>query len=45
MMHTHLQPGQAAPESTVLDINGQPIQLSSVWQNGPVLLSFLRHFG
>jgi peroxiredoxin len=44
-MKKHLQPGQPAPDATVLDINGQPVQLSSVWQNGPVLLSFLRHFG
>jgi len=44
-MHKHLQPGQPAPNATVLDINGQPFQLATLWQSGPVLLSFLRHFG
>lgn len=44
-MDKHLQVGQSAPDVTVLDIHGQPIQLASLWQNGPVLLSFLRHFG
>ena len=44
-MTQRLQPGDQAPDVRVLDAQGQPYQLSQVWQSGPVLLSFLRHFG
>lgn len=40
-----LTPGQPAPDLIVLDKAGAPYQLSKLWQDGPVLLSFLRHFG
>jgi peroxiredoxin len=37
--------GERAPDVTVLDANGQAITLSQAWSSGPVLLTFLRHFG
>jgi peroxiredoxin len=40
-----LKRGDRAPNVTVLDIQGQPFELKALWQDGPVLLSFLRHFG
>lgn len=44
-MARRLKPGDPAPNVTVLDVNGHPVQLQTLWQDGPVLLSFLRHFG
>lgn len=35
----------AAPDLTVLDTAGQPVQLSSLWAARPLLLAFTRHFG
>lgn len=40
-----LKQGDAAPDATVLDENGREVRLSSLWQDGPVVLVFLRHFG
>jgi hypothetical protein len=40
-----LKVGEKAPNSLVLDINGQQVALEEVWRDGPVLLTFLRHFG
>lgn len=40
-----LKPGDAAPTGICLDKEGQPTSLASFWQDGPVLLTFLRHFG
>jgi hypothetical protein len=40
-----LQRGDPAPDVTVLDLHGQSRQLSESWRDGPVLLTFLRHFG
>lgn len=40
-----LKVGDHAPESVLLDVNGQPVSLAKVWHDGPVLLTFLRHFG
>lgn len=37
--------GERAPEVHVLDASGQPVPLSQAWATGPVLLTFLRHFG
>lgn len=34
-----------APDVKVLDLNGQPVQLSTLWQEKPLLLAFTRHFG
>ena len=37
-----LQPGQAAPNFTLPDANGQPQTLTSLLQQGPVVLTFYR---
>jgi peroxiredoxin len=34
-----------APDLTVLDTSGKPVQLSSLWAKKPLLLAFTRHFG
>jgi peroxiredoxin len=34
-----------APDLELEDMQGQPIRLSSLWQQRPVLLAFTRHFG
>ncbi|MGQ0604683.1 MAG: hypothetical protein ACT4QE_23635 [Anaerolineales bacterium] len=44
-MTQRLKVGDPAPEVTVLDRQGNPLAVSDLWQAGPVLLSFLRHFG
>lgn len=40
-----LTAGDPAPDGVCLDKDGQPTSLSSLWQDGPILLTFLRHFG
>jgi hypothetical protein len=40
-----LRPGGAAPGGVALDATGQEVSLSAFWADGPVLLTFLRHFG
>ena len=40
-----LTPGDAAPNGWALDADGREVSLASYWQDGPVLLTFLRHFG
>jgi hypothetical protein len=40
-----LQPGDAAPGGVALDADGQEVSLAAYWAEGPVLLTFLRHFG
>lgn len=40
-----LAPGDRAPDVTVLDAQGRPVALSEIWRRGPVVLTFLRHFG
>jgi peroxiredoxin len=40
-----LKVGQAAPDITLLDTQGQPISLTGFWPSGPTMLEFLRHFG
>jgi peroxiredoxin len=37
--------GQPAPDIQLPDDTGMPIQLSDLWQQQPLLLLFLRHFG
>lgn len=34
-----------APDVSLLDANGNPIQLSSLWKKGVLVLAFTRHFG
>jgi peroxiredoxin len=36
---------QLAPDLEVINSDGETINLSSVWQAKPVVLTFLRHFG
>jgi peroxiredoxin len=40
-----LRVGDTAPAATVLDVDGHPVDLNSLWPHGPVLVVFLRHFG
>jgi hypothetical protein len=40
-----LQPGDAAPNGVALNADGQEVALAGFWAEGPVLLTFLRHFG
>jgi hypothetical protein len=40
-----LKVGDRAPNSIVLDVNGRQVALAETWRDGPVLLTFLRHFG
>jgi hypothetical protein len=42
---TRLAPGDFAPDIAVMDAHDQPVLLSSLWGDGPTLLTFLRHFG
>ena len=34
-----------APDLELKDVNGDPVQLSSLWAQRPLLLAFTRHFG
>jgi len=34
-----------APDLTLLNTSGNPVQLSSLWKERPLLLAFTRHFG
>lgn len=47
MTHPEIGPqiGDPAPDVTVRREDGSPIALSHLWQNGPVVLVFLRHLG
>jgi peroxiredoxin len=36
---------RSAPDLTLLDTKGEPVQLSSLWSKRPLLLAFTRHFG
>jgi peroxiredoxin len=44
-MTQHLQVGDLAPDDWLLDKLGEPVSLASTWADGPILLTFLRHFG
>ena len=39
---TALKPGQAAPEMVLPNALGRPVQLSSLWQTGPLIVLFYR---
>ena len=41
----HLNFYHAAPDILLQDTSGYPVQLSSLWQERPLLLAFTRHFG
>lgn len=36
---------RSAPDLTLLDTSGKPVQLSSLWSQQTLLLAFTRHFG
>jgi peroxiredoxin len=36
---------RSAPDLTLLNTGGEPVQLSSLWAQRPLLLAFTRHFG
>jgi peroxiredoxin len=40
-----LQVGDSAPDFELADSTGRIVQLSSFWQNGPLLMMFWRHYG
>jgi peroxiredoxin len=40
-----LRAGDTAPDFEMIDGQGQTLHLSDTWRDGPVLLSFIRHFG
>ncbi len=42
---TRLNIGDPAPDYTLLSSSGDTVYLNNVWQNGPTVLTFLRHFG
>lgn len=39
-----LRPGDPAPDATISTPDG-PAPLAGVWADGPVIVTFLRHFG
>lgn len=41
----HLKFNDLAPDVTLLDGNGSPVQLSSLWKKKVLVLAFTRHFG
>ncbi len=44
-MGSRLKTGDVAPNLKVVNADGETIELSAVWADKPVVLSFLRHFG
>ena len=44
-MSEKLKVGDQAPGGTAVAVNGDLVELSSLWGEGPTLLTFLRHFG
>ncbi len=44
-MQKRLDVGDLAPDVTVQTTSGASVNLSTLWQEGPVVLAFLRHFG
>ena len=41
----HLKFNDPAPDSTLQDVEGTPIQLSALWKKQVLILAFTRHFG
>lgn len=44
-MGNRLKTGDVAPNLNVVNADGETIDLSALWADKPVVLSFLRHFG
>jgi peroxiredoxin len=42
---TRLSPGDDAPNLTLTDDEGRSVRLSDLWQQRPLVLLFVRHFG
>jgi hypothetical protein len=42
---TRWQIGDMAPDLTMTDIHGVAHELQTAWQQGGLVISFLRHFG
>jgi peroxiredoxin len=40
-----VQVGDPAPDIEVLDVDGRPVRLSTLWAPGPAVVAFLRHYG
>jgi hypothetical protein len=40
-----LQVGDPVPQGVCLNVDGEPVALDTLWPEGPVFLTFLRHFG
>lgn len=45
MSNAKLKTGSYAPNLQVVNADGETIELSTLWLDKPVVLSFLRHFG
>lgn len=43
--HKRLNFNQIAPDLTLQNAGGEPVQLSGLWARQPLLLAFTRHFG
>lgn len=43
--HKQLKSGDSAPDVTLNTMDGKEIQLSDLWQQGNILITFIRHFG
>lgn len=44
-MSKKLRIGDPAPNGTAVAVNGDLVNLETLWGEGPTLLTFLRHFG
>ena len=44
-MARKLRTDDFAPNIQVVNVDGETIDLSSLWSDKPVVLAFLRHFG
>lgn len=40
-----LAAGDPVPNGVCLNVDGEPVALDSLWAEGPIFLTFLRHFG
>jgi peroxiredoxin len=45
MRSQKVKAGDFAPNVQVVNVDGETIELSSLWADKPVVLAFLRHFG